>query len=188
VRTSPSLQSGFTPFYRFHETVFFFEVTGDNILHGLIEVAALLGRSLRKPGLQVGVEMNFHALKIRENTHSDKVENWAETGQGILLSTPDKTTGGDEFPKGLRMGRLMRALLSASGGATPVIGGVPAAISGAWSEKEQETINDFFQHTLKEKSVERACDGALSRHPRFLNTIIRLTADECDKGCSAPPA
>ena len=67
------LQSGLAPFHGFDEAVFFLEVTRYNILHNLIEVAALLGRSLRELRLQVGVEMNFHALKIRENRRSGKL-------------------------------------------------------------------------------------------------------------------
>jgi hypothetical protein len=59
-----SLQSSLAPFHGFDKAVLFLEKTGDNILHSLIEVAALLGRTLRKPSLQVGLEMDFHALKI----------------------------------------------------------------------------------------------------------------------------
>jgi hypothetical protein len=67
------LHSGLAPFHRFDKAVFFFEVARHYILHSLIEVAALLGRSLREPVLQVGVEMNFHALKIREKRLSGKL-------------------------------------------------------------------------------------------------------------------
>src|SRR5579872_5896211 len=66
-------QCGLAPFDGFDEAVFFLEVTRNNILHSLIELAALLGRSLRELRLQVGVEMNFPALKIRENRRSDKL-------------------------------------------------------------------------------------------------------------------
>jgi len=63
------LQCGFAPLHGFVKTVLFLEVTSDDILDGLIKVAALLGRSLRDAGLQVRGEMNFHVLKIRENRH-----------------------------------------------------------------------------------------------------------------------
>jgi len=57
-------QCGLAALHRLDKAVFFLEVTRDNILHGFIEVAALLGRSLRKPLLQVRGEMNFHGLNI----------------------------------------------------------------------------------------------------------------------------
>jgi hypothetical protein len=59
-------------------------------------------------------------------------------------SNPD-----DEFPKGIRGGRAIRAVLSAAGGAIPFVGGAFSAASGAWSEKEQEKVNSFFEHWLK---------------------------------------
>jgi len=59
-------------------------------------------------------------------------------------SNPD-----DEFPKGIRGGLAIRAVLNAAGGAIPLVGGVLSAASGAWSEREQEKINSFFEHWLK---------------------------------------
>jgi hypothetical protein len=67
------LQSRLAPFDGLDKTVFFLKVTCHNILHGLIEVPALLGRSLRQAGFQVGVEMNFHALRLLENRPLGKV-------------------------------------------------------------------------------------------------------------------
>jgi hypothetical protein len=64
------LQSGLAPFHGFNEAVFLLEIPRNKILHSLIELASLLGRSLREFRLQVGVEMNFHAPKIRENRPS----------------------------------------------------------------------------------------------------------------------
>ncbi len=61
-----SLKSSLAPFHGLKEAVFLLEVTRNNILHSLIEVAALLGRPLCELRLQVGVEMDFHALKIRQ--------------------------------------------------------------------------------------------------------------------------
>lgn len=58
-----SVQSGLAPFDGFNEAVFFLEVKRTDILHNLNGVAALLGGSLRKLRLQVGVEVNFHAPK-----------------------------------------------------------------------------------------------------------------------------
>jgi hypothetical protein len=59
-------------------------------------------------------------------------------------SNPD-----DEFPKGIRGGRAIRAVLNAAGGAVPFVDGVLSAASGAGSEREQEKINGFFEHWLK---------------------------------------
>jgi hypothetical protein len=65
----------------------------------------------------------------------------------------------DEFPKGVRGGRAIRAVLNAAGGAIPFVGGALSAASGAWSENEQEKINSFFEHWLKmlqDEMVEKA--------------------------------
>ena len=59
-------------------------------------------------------------------------------------SSPD-----DEFPKGIRGGLAIRAVLNAAGGTIPLVGGLLSAASGAWSEREQEKINSFFEHWLK---------------------------------------
>ncbi len=60
-------ESRLAAFYGFDKTVLFLEVAGDDILHNLIRVEALLRCSLGKPGLQISVEMNFHAQNIRQN-------------------------------------------------------------------------------------------------------------------------
>ena len=65
----------------------------------------------------------------------------------------------DELPKGIRGGRAIRAVLNAAGGAIPFVGGVLSAGSGAWSEREQEKVNSFFEHWLKllqEEMAEKA--------------------------------
>src|ERR1700690_1083760 len=62
----------------------------------------------------------------------------------------------DKPPKGVRGGRAIRAVLNAAGGAIPFVGGVLSAASGAWSEKEQEKINSFFEHWLKMLQEEMA--------------------------------
>jgi hypothetical protein len=53
-------QSGLAAFYGFEKAVFFLELPGDEILHPLVEVAALLPGTLREAGFEVSVEMNFH--------------------------------------------------------------------------------------------------------------------------------
>jgi hypothetical protein len=45
-----ALKCGLAPFHGFDKAVFFLEVTRYNILHSLIEITAILGRSLREPG------------------------------------------------------------------------------------------------------------------------------------------
>jgi len=45
--------------------------------------------------------------------------------------------------------KIARGALQAIGGAIPFVGGIFSAISGAWSEKEQEKANKFFQHWIK---------------------------------------
>jgi hypothetical protein len=46
-------------------------------------------------------------------------------------------------------GRAIRAVLNAAAGAIPFVGGALSAGSAAWSEREQEKINSFFEHWLK---------------------------------------
>ena len=62
----------------------------------------------------------------------------------------------NETPKGIRGARAIRAILNAMGGAVPFVGGVLSAGSAAWSEREQETINSFFEHSLKMLEAELA--------------------------------
>jgi hypothetical protein len=54
-----------------------------------------------------------------------------------------------EPPKGIRGGRAIRAVLNAAGGAIPLAGGILSAAAGAWSEQEQEKVNQFFEHWLR---------------------------------------
>jgi hypothetical protein len=61
-----------------------------------------------------------------------------------------------ELPKGVRGGRAIRAVLNAAAGAIPFAGGVLSAGSGAWSEREQEKVNSFFEHWLKMLQQEMA--------------------------------
>jgi len=49
----------------------------------------------------------------------------------------------------MRGGRAIRAVLNAAAGAIPFAGGVLSAGSAAWSEREQEKMNSFFEHWLK---------------------------------------
>lgn len=52
------------------------------------------------------------------------------------------------MPKEGKLPKVIRAGLQVAG-ATPVAGGVFSAIAGAWSEREQEKVNTFFQEWLR---------------------------------------
>ena len=63
-----TLQSTLAPLHGLGKAVLFVEVICHNILHKLIGLASLLGRSLREPGFEIGVEMYFHALQDTEKS------------------------------------------------------------------------------------------------------------------------
>jgi len=46
-------------------------------------------------------------------------------------------------------GKYIRGALNAAGGAIPFAGGILSGIAGAWSESEQERVNNFLRHWLK---------------------------------------
>jgi hypothetical protein len=79
----------------------------------------------------------------------------------------------DEFPKSLRGGLAIRAVLNAASGVIPFFGGVFSAASGAWSEKEQEKINSFFEHWLKMLQAEMA-----EKAQTILEIIARLDMND----------
>ncbi len=58
----------------------------------------------------------------------------------------DETTYPSESSKGAQLGR---GALQAVGGAIPFVGGLLSAIAGAWSEKDQEKVNRFFEHWIQ---------------------------------------
>jgi hypothetical protein len=73
----------------------------------------------------------------------------------------------DDLPKGLRGSRALRVLLNIAGGGIPFGGGVLSAAAGAWSEQEQEKVNNFFQplfELIKAEMAEKA------------QTILEITA------------
>lgn len=67
-----------------------------------------------------------------------------------LPSNPDNS-----FPKGSPRGKIGRALLNA-GGSVPFVGGLLSAAAGAWSESEQETVNNVFKQWLDHLEEELA--------------------------------
>lgn len=47
------------------------------------------------------------------------------------------------------LGKVARGAIQAVGGAIPFAGGLFSAVAGAWSEKEQENVNKFFEHWVR---------------------------------------
>src|SRR5580700_5751833 len=45
--------------------------------------------------------------------------------------------------------KVIRGALQVVGGAVPFAGGLFAAAAGAWSEREQEKVNDFFKQWIR---------------------------------------
>lgn len=45
--------------------------------------------------------------------------------------------------------KIVRGALQVVGGAVPFAGGLFSAAAGAWSENEQEKVNNFFKHWIK---------------------------------------
>lgn len=64
--------------------------------------------------------------------------------------------GPDNPPKDVPGGRAIRGVLNIAGGLIPFAGGVFSAAASAWSEREQEKINSFFEHWLKMLQEEMA--------------------------------
>lgn len=52
-------------------------------------------------------------------------------------------------PQISRISEIGRGALQITGGAIPFAGGILSAISGAWSEKDQDRVNRFFQHWIR---------------------------------------
>ena len=50
-----------------------------------------------------------------------------------------------KLPNGGKVAKASRGALQAAGGLIPFAGGVLSALAGAWSEKEQEKVNKFFE-------------------------------------------
>ncbi len=55
----------------------------------------------------------------------------------------------DKMPEEGNFGKGARGALQVAGGAVPVVGGILSAIAGAWSEREQEKVNQFFDHWVR---------------------------------------
>lgn len=53
------------------------------------------------------------------------------------------------LPVGGSTPKVIRGVLQVIGGAVPFAGGLLSAAAGAWSENEQERVNNFFRHWIK---------------------------------------
>lgn len=54
-----------------------------------------------------------------------------------------------EFPEEGNAGKITRAGMQIIGGLVPFAGGLFSAAAGAWSEKEQQRVNEFLKHWIK---------------------------------------
>ncbi len=63
----------------------------------------------------------------------------------------DSTEGTDErkLPTSGKSAKITRGALQVAGGAVPFAGGVLSAFAGAWSDKEQDRINRFFEDWVR---------------------------------------
>src|SRR5260370_40587590 len=66
----------------------------------------------------------------------------------------DSDTGKSSLPATTPFGKILRGGLSAVGGAIPFVGGLFSAAAGAWSEAEQERVNQFLRHWLRMMKAE----------------------------------
>ena len=70
------------------------------------------------------------------------------TNAWVFPLTADDEDGNDAMPIGSNAGKIARGALQVAG-AIPLVGGVFSAVAGAWSEKEQEKVNRFFDDWLR---------------------------------------
>lgn len=67
-------------------------------------------------------------------------------------------TNEDLLPEENKISRIGRGAIQIAGGAIPFAGGVLSAIAGAWSERDQDKVNRFFQHwiqMIKDELIEK---------------------------------
>jgi len=55
----------------------------------------------------------------------------------------------EKLPEEGKTPKIIRGALQVVGGAVPFAGGLFSAAAGAWSENEQEKVNNFFKHWIK---------------------------------------
>lgn len=82
------------------------------------------------------------------------------------------SSNGDDFPnppKSSNSNKIARAAIQSVAGAIPVIGGVLSAAAGAWSEKEQDKINEFvaaYMQMMRDEMEEK--------HQTMADILLRL--------------
>jgi hypothetical protein len=65
------------------------------------------------------------------------------------MSDDPKSGDVPELPHGMKGGMTTRAVLNTASGAIPFAGGLLSAIAGAWSERDQNRVNDFLHHWIQ---------------------------------------
>lgn len=55
----------------------------------------------------------------------------------------------DKLPENSTKKKIAKSALQIAGGAIPFVGGILSAVAGAWSEEEQEKVNQFFDYWIK---------------------------------------
>src|ERR1700732_3267090 len=59
------------------------------------------------------------------------------------------TSGVPEVPKGSKGAGVPRIILNAASGAIPFAGGILSAAASAWSERDQQRVNEFLHHMIE---------------------------------------
>lgn len=65
------------------------------------------------------------------------------------MSKEDQSSNENKVPKASKAAKISRGALQAIGGAVPFAGGICSAVAGAWSDKEQDKVNRFFEHWVQ---------------------------------------
>lgn len=63
--------------------------------------------------------------------------------------TTDVPASNNEMPEESRAGKAARGALQVASGVIPVVGGILSAMAGAWSEREQAKVNQFFDQWVR---------------------------------------
>jgi hypothetical protein len=70
------------------------------------------------------------------------------------MTDADNNDGVPELPQGAKGGMAARGALNALSGAIPFAGGLLSAAASAWSEREQNRINEFLRHWIEMLAAE----------------------------------
>lgn len=63
--------------------------------------------------------------------------------------TIDALKGSEDIPEEGKGAKAIRGALQVASGAVPLVGGFLSAIAGAWSEREQEKVNQFIKQWIR---------------------------------------